>query len=272
MRKFTGKYEMISKHDLIVDPSYQTDERGNSKKKKMKENFSEVSFGTIAVSRRNGKNYVVDGQQRVLVTMTMDDIDEVPCLVHEGLDVKMEASAFVDKNVNTTPVSSIDKFKAKVVKGESAAIAIANIVRACRWKISSDSKRMGIKCISKIERIYSAYGEDVLVSVLNFAEEYHEGIISRLTAETLAAFEYQLNRQLDESIHDYSNKLADYDLCVRTITNAQSLSLATGNGAISVNVNALVALIDKRKRNKLSKKLNVPSTSRKLRQEGINDV
>jgi len=78
----------------------------------------------LTVSRRDGRLYVVDGQHRLAAAKLRGDIQQLPCLIEEFVDVAEEAALFNDLNDKRRPVSAIDKFRAAVVAGDANCVAI----------------------------------------------------------------------------------------------------------------------------------------------------
>ena len=244
--KFTGEFKMIKKSLLRIDSTYQTDVRKKAAIKKIAENFCWQSFGTLAVSRRGGIYYVIDGQRRTCVAKLIDEIVEVPCIVFKSMDVVNEARSFVNINVGRAPVSTLDKFNARVVAGDETAIALKSLVESCGWEIRDYAAPMSFKCIAQVEKFYKSYGASVVENTLNFIAEHHEGCLGKVMFTALVSFEQALHKQRNESLYTYAHKLRNKDLCLDAVTRAAAYHKSTsGNSSQWIYIDALLGLVNK---------------------------
>lgn len=112
---------------LEIDPSYQRSiENGESQAliADIALNWHWGRAQVLTVSRRDGRLFVVDGQHRLAAAKLRGDIQQLPCLIEEFSDVAEEASLPNDLNDKRRPVSAIDKFRAALVAGDAACMAI----------------------------------------------------------------------------------------------------------------------------------------------------
>lgn len=116
-----GKYMMVDKHDLHVDPGYQRDAI-HGRITKMASEWSWVLCEAIIVGFRDNKYWVIEGQHRVLAARERRDIAKLPCLVFRTETVAQEAKAFVDISMGRKFLSIYDKFRAKKVAGDETAL------------------------------------------------------------------------------------------------------------------------------------------------------
>jgi hypothetical protein len=115
-----GKLFEIEKNALTIEQSYQR-QSSESDVGKIAGNWFWPALGTIVVSHRNGQYYVVDGQHRVLAAKMRDDVEMLPCIVHEGMSVEEEAAMFYLLNNNRRTPTAIEKFKAILAANDDNA-------------------------------------------------------------------------------------------------------------------------------------------------------
>lgn len=112
---------------LDIDPSYQRSIDNPESQALIADIALNWHWGraqVLAVSRRGGKLYVVDGQHRLAAARLRGDIPQLPCLIEEFSDIAEEAALFNDLNDKRRPVSAIDKFRAGIVAGDAECIAV----------------------------------------------------------------------------------------------------------------------------------------------------
>lgn len=146
-----GEYMMIDKKDLNVDHSYQREKIVVNKVRQIASTWSWAGCGCILVAmRRDGSFWVFDGQHRVLAAKTRADILQLPCMVFECVDVKQEAAGFLVANAERKPVGALDKFKALVMTGDSAAKIVSDVFEKLAVTVATkpDGSRQ-LKCVSK---------------------------------------------------------------------------------------------------------------------------
>lgn len=151
--------------DMAVSPLAQRDLR-NARVNKIAQNFDPDRFGTITVSWRDGRFFVVDGQHRVEALRTMGWEDQkVPAWVYENLTEQDEAALFLDLNDQLT-VAALDKFRVAVTAGESEASAISRLLAGLDLRINGSGAPGTITAVGTVKRIYTKYGPEVLSRAL----------------------------------------------------------------------------------------------------------
>jgi len=146
-----GEFMLIDKKDLNVDHSYQREKIVVNKVRQIASHWSWAGCGCILVAMRlDGSFWVFDGQHRVLAAKTRADILQLPCMVFECVDVKQEAAGFLVSNAERKPVGALDKFKALVMTGDSAAEIVSNVFDRLDITVATkpDHARQ-LKCVSK---------------------------------------------------------------------------------------------------------------------------
>lgn len=151
LRDRPGQYMEIDKHELMIDHSYQRDKVLIYKVREIASNWSWAGCGCILVAMRpDGSFWVFDGQHRVLASRSRSDITCLPCLVFECTDVTQEAAGFLVSNGERKPVTAAAKFKALVLTGDEAAVAVQDTFDRLGITLTDQPSRAGeMKCIAK---------------------------------------------------------------------------------------------------------------------------
>jgi hypothetical protein len=150
-----GRFQMIHKNHLHVDPSYQR--QGNERKiQAMASRWSWVACGVLIVADRGGAYYVIDGSHRALGAKRRVDIEELPCIVFESEGAHEEARGFMDSNTLRKPVTSTEKFKAMVLLGDPAAVALQAMINESGYVIATAAApgRPVVKCVGILLTLY----------------------------------------------------------------------------------------------------------------------
>lgn len=158
-----GRFAHINKRDLNIDIRYQRDAISDSKILQIASAFSWPAFGAISViHREDGTYWVFDGGHRTRASFYRDDVDELPCMVHEFSTLPEEAKAFLTTNVAKTNVSATDKYKAAVVNEEDVPVethAILTRFGLTPYKAGS-TQTTYIGCIQAIQKCVAVNAKD----------------------------------------------------------------------------------------------------------------
>lgn len=139
-----GRFLYVNKRLIEIDPSYQR-QIVESKVKAISANWSWVAFGAATVARRpDGSMFAMDAQHRIEAAKRRADIEDLPCMVFDVESVSEEAEGFLSANTLRRPLTGIDKHRAKVMVGESAATSVEEILKKYGYQIAS-SFRIGDK-------------------------------------------------------------------------------------------------------------------------------
>lgn len=123
-----GKLVLLNKSVLQVHPAYQR-HAVDAKVRLIASAWSWVACGSIVVGVRGGEYWVIDGQHRVMASKLRSDIDALPCLLFETESVEQEARGFLDANTGRKPVTSLDKFRARIASGDETAKYVDTVFR-----------------------------------------------------------------------------------------------------------------------------------------------
>ena len=140
--------------DLIVDLNVQRS-LDQHKVAKIAEELDLNAIGVITVSRRaNGTYHIVDGQHRVAALRLAGGEDEkITARVFAGLTIEEEARLFRLLN-NTSQPQLLDKFRVRIVEGETVAVAINDILTKHGLRVTFGSSDGCFSAVAAAERVY----------------------------------------------------------------------------------------------------------------------
>lgn len=145
-----GIFMMQPKRALCVNDAYQR-EANSPKVLNIAREFSWRACGVlIVVIRADGRHEVVDGQHRWLGAMKRDDIEDLPCLVFDGVSAQEAANTFLAVNTNRKPLRMIDRMKALAITGDEAAVNAKRLAEDSGRKIAHHASPQTISCISAL--------------------------------------------------------------------------------------------------------------------------
>lgn len=201
------KFELIAIKNLFSDQEYQ---RNLSKQhvERAAKNFDLCQINPVKVSRRDGINYVFNGQHTIEIVATVSGSRDTPvwCMVYEGLQYQHEADIFANQMKYTKPLSPYEIFMANIEAGNDKQLIIRELLDSYHLKLSPN-KQIGCICaISTLESIYDKYGLQNLQRVLRLITGTWEGDVNSYSASMLSAvariiytFDTELN---DESFKE----------------------------------------------------------------------
>lgn len=153
--------------DKLITDEYQRTSENNSptKIRKMAREFDAAQLGTITVSLRNGKYYVVDGQHRVLASRVVG-IKALRAEVHTNLSKEQEAELFVKLNSTSTKVTKAQMYQAYVVAKDPIALHIKQMAESKGMRVGQHTGDGRISAYGTLEKIYKKLGSETLDKTL----------------------------------------------------------------------------------------------------------
>lgn len=93
-------------------------------------NFDLYQINPVKVSRRNGVNYVFNGQHTIEIIALISESRETPvwCMVYDDLEYKQEADIFANQMRYTKPLSAYEIFMANIEADNDKQILIKSLV------------------------------------------------------------------------------------------------------------------------------------------------
>ena len=148
-------------------------------------NFDEAKLGTLTVSERNGKYYLIDGAHRSWALRNLG-YTHVLCTVLSGLTYEQEADYFRKQNQDKRPLTPGDLFKAGLASGDIQCANINRIVRANGFRIGTGKKDFfRLMSIHALYTISEDFGYKALDDTLFLLANTWSGIAKASQSESL---------------------------------------------------------------------------------------
>jgi hypothetical protein len=169
------KFEYLPIDSLFEDQIYQRQKK-QKRVMEMATGYQPALVGALIVNRReDGLCAVMDGGTRLQATQLRNKltdnsaIENLPCIVFDGLSVASEAEYYEYYNTWTVPVSGVDKFRARVARGEEGAVTVNRLITNAGLQIDDPSQPNFIKATNQLERIYADFGVEAAKTALEAA-------------------------------------------------------------------------------------------------------
>ena len=197
-------FELIPIRDLVSNQEYQRNLSWGHVKKAI-ENFDLNQINPIKVSRRNGTNYVFNGQHTAEIVAAVSGSRDTPvwCMIYDELDYKQEADIFANQMKNVKPLSPYDVFNGHCQAGNNKELMIKGLVESYNLQVSSKTGPGLICAVGALESIYDKYGYDMLEKVLKLIIMTWEGEQKSFSANImngLARFLYSYQDKVSETV------------------------------------------------------------------------
>lgn len=169
-------FELIPIKDLVSNQDYQRELSENHIRKALEE-FDVYQINPVKVSRRNGMNYVFDGQHTAEIVAAASNSRDTPvwCMVYNDLEYKEEAHIFADQQKHVKNLIPFEIYVAHLEAGDEKQLMIDAVVKSYGLTIAKSKHPNTLCAISTLERIYDKYGQEVLDHTLSLAINTWEG-------------------------------------------------------------------------------------------------
>ena len=179
-------YELIPIKNLVSNQEYQ---RNLSQKhvEKAAAHFDICQVNPVKVSRRDGINYVFNGQHTIEIIALISGSRETPvwCMIYDDLIYEREADIFANQMKYTKPLLPYEIFMANIEAGNDKQLIIKELVESYSLEITGNAQPGGICAVSTLELIYDKYGLKCLDRVLRLCVATWEGAPQSLTANMM---------------------------------------------------------------------------------------
>ena len=114
-------FEQIPIKNLVSNQEYQRP-LSQAQVEKAIEDFDLNQINPVKVSRRDGVNYVFNGQHTIEIVATVSGSRETPvwCMIYDSLDYKNEADIFANQMKHVRPLKPYEIFMANIEAGNAA--------------------------------------------------------------------------------------------------------------------------------------------------------
>lgn len=179
-------FELIPIKSLVSNQDYQ---RSLSKAhiERTARNFDLYQVNPVKVSRRDGINYVFNGQHTIEIVATVSQSRDTPvwCMVYDDMDYTTEADVFANQQKYIKSLAPFEIFMANVEAGNEQQMTIKSLVESYGLVITSSKLPGAICAISALEFIYEKYGFHTLNRTLRLCVGTWEGDPNSLTSNML---------------------------------------------------------------------------------------
>lgn len=136
------------------------------------DHWDEFKAGVLWVSYRDGRFYVVDGQNR-FEAAKMIGLKRLHCMIHVGWTQKEEALAFAKQNERKKRLSSADVIRAEIIGEDPVAISVKKVCDEFGVVCAPyGGYRIGsLRAADRAKRIVATYGEDLLRDIFYMIRE-----------------------------------------------------------------------------------------------------
>ena len=169
-------FELIPIKDLVSNQEYQRNISMIHVNKAVAD-FDLNQINPVKVSRRNGVNYVFNGQHTAEIVATASGSRETPvwCMVYDDLEYAEEADIFANQMKNVKPLSPLEIFKANCEAGNDTELQIKGLVESYELHVAPSSVPNSIVAVGALESIYAKYGYAMLDRVIGLIVMTWEG-------------------------------------------------------------------------------------------------
>ncbi len=195
-------FDLIPIKNLVSNQEYQ---RNISMKhvRKTANNFDLYQINPVKVSRRDGVNYVFNGQHTVEIIATVSGSRDTPvwCMIYDDLEYSHEAEIFANQMKYVKGLLPYEIFQANIEAGSDEQLIIRDLVESYGLTISSSRKPGTICAVSSLEKVYENHGFNVLDRTLRLIIGTWEGEDLSLSSNMIYG--------VSKLVVAYGNKLKD---------------------------------------------------------------
>lgn len=170
------RFELIPIKELVSNQDYQRT-LSITHIRRAVEYFDLYQINPVKVSRRNGINYVFNGQHTIEIIVAASGSRDTPvwCMVYEDLTYVHEASVFADQQKFVKHLTPMETFVAHIEAKEKKYLMIQDLVRSYHLEISESRQNGSIAAVAALEFIFDKYGYHVLDRTLRLCIGTWEG-------------------------------------------------------------------------------------------------
>lgn len=179
-------FEQIPIKNLVSNQEYQR-HLSIDHIRKAAEHFNLCQINPVKVSRRDGTNFVFNGQHTIEIVALVSGSRDTPvwCMVYDELEYEQEADIFANQQRFVKKLLPYEIFVANIEAGNDEQLIIKALVESFHLRISGNSRPGCICCVAALEDLYRKYGYDVLQRSLRLCVTTWEGDVDSLTSNVL---------------------------------------------------------------------------------------
>ena len=207
-------FEQIPIKYLVSNQKYQRN-LSNAHVIDVAEHFDLYKINPVKVSRRDGINYVFNGQHTIEIVAMVSGSRDTPvwCMIYDDLNYEHEADIFDNQMKHVKKLQPYEVFNANVEAGNELQIMIKQLVESYGLSIGTKKAPCVVSAVSTMEEIYRKYGYHVLNRTIRLCVGAWEGEINSLSANILRAVSKMIvtyKKELDDV--EFKNKVGSYSI------------------------------------------------------------
>lgn len=181
------QYELIPIKNLVSNQDYQRNLSEHHVQRAAK-HFDIYQINPVKVSRRDGINYVFNGQHTIEIVALVSGSRETPvwCMIYDDLIYTREADIFANQMKYTKSLAPYEIFMANIEAGNDTQLLIRDLVESYGLFVSGKSQPGGICAVATLERIYERYGFHILDRTIRLIVGTWEGVPQSFSANMLS--------------------------------------------------------------------------------------
>ena len=181
-------FELIPIKNLVSNQEYQRN-LSRSHIARAAANFDLYQINPVKVSRRDGINYVFNGQHTIEIIALTSGSRETPvwCMIYDDLCYSHEADIFANQMKFVKPLIPYEVFKANIEAGNDDQLIINSLIESYGLTVGTKKVPGAICAISTVESIYKKWGYHTLNKVLRLIVGTWEGDVNSFSANMLNA-------------------------------------------------------------------------------------
>ena len=169
-------FELIPIRNLVSNQTYQR-ELSRTHISRTIQAFNKNQLNPVKISRRDGINYVMDGQHTIEIVVGISGSRETPvwCMVFEDMEYKVEADLFANQQKYVRRLTPYQIYIARIEAGNDEQLIIRDLVESYGLKITKTRGHCMLGCISALEWIYENFSYHALDRSLRLCVAAWEG-------------------------------------------------------------------------------------------------
>ena len=181
-------FEQIPIKNLVSNQDYQRS-LSQAHIARAAKNFDLYQINPVKVSRRDGINYVFNGQHTIEIVALVSGSRETPvwCMIYDDLCYEHEADIFANQQKYVKSLQPYEVFMANIEAGNDEQLMIRSLIESYGLTLGTKKGHNVICAISTLEAIYEKQGYHGLSRVLQLIIGAWEGDLNSFSANILNA-------------------------------------------------------------------------------------
>ena len=181
-------FEQIPIKNLVSNQDYQRN-LSQAHIERAAASFDLYQINPVKVSRRDGINYVFNGQHTIEIVALVSGSRETPvwCMIYDDLSYAHEADIFANQQKFVKSLLPYEVFMANLEAGNDDQLIIRDLVESYGLSVGYKKSPGTIVAVSTLEQIYHKQGYHGLNRVLRLIIGAWEGDMNSFSANMLNA-------------------------------------------------------------------------------------